>query len=313
MPLVSVIIPAFNPGSFLQRSVGSVLTQTAGDLECIVVDDGSTEDLASIEILGSPRVRFHRQENRGVSAARNVGASLSNGKYLAFLDQDDEWMPRKLEYQLESLQQRPSASFSHTPFIWMLPTGERPSQAEPCSYRNSLAARSYACISSLVVDRAKHDAVGGHDPRLAQQQDWDFILKLLQVFGDPTCESQHLVRYFVHENNASVDYWTAELEARSIYDRAKLQATRDGDEATLSAIRRGVHRTRSVHGFQAVDQLRASVRNGDWRLALLHLKRGLALDPSAVAQSAWSFALHRATGAKAHGNSPVESPSPVGS
>lgn len=291
MPLISAVIPAYNPGGYLARSVGSVLSQTCKDVECIVVDDGSGEDLRTLAILDNPRVRYHRQSNRGVSVARNVGVSLSGGKYVAFLDQDDEWSPWKLELQLESLMVNPKASFSHTPFVWALPGEDRHSEVQHVSYERSLAGRGgLVCLSSLMVERAKHDAVGGHDPLLTQQQDWDFVLKLLRVFGLPTTALEPLVRYYVHGSNASVDYWTAEREARMVLGLHAAIARRTGDLASLRAIRSGRKVTRKNHGHQAIDQARASYRARDWRAASLHLRRGFALQPLLVAQAGLSTA-----------------------
>lgn len=268
VPLVSVIIPVYNPGNFLDRSVASVLRQTARDLECIVVDDGSSEDVASLSILADARVRYLRQANRGVSVARNVGVSVSHGRYIAFLDQDDEWLPGKLEAQLAALAESPAASFAHTPFNWVLPGREQPSGQQQVTYVGSLAGDdSYVCLSSLMVERVKHDAVGGHDPLLAQQQDWDFVLRLLMTFGPPVSTAESLVKYFVHGGNASGDYAAAEREAKAVLQRHQVRAVAAGDRRVLRAISEGKAISRRLHSHQAVDHARASIGVRDWRPA----------------------------------------------
>lgn len=102
-PVVSVVIPTHNREQFVGRAIRSVLAQTYTDFELIVVDDGSTDNTAGV--VGSfkdPRIRFVRHEqNRGVSASRNTGIRMSRGEYVAFQDSDDEWLPQKLEKQLE--------------------------------------------------------------------------------------------------------------------------------------------------------------------------------------------------------------------
>lgn len=106
--LVSVILPAHNREELLTRSIESVLNQTFSDFELIVVDDGSTDGTDEvIARLEDPRVRYVRLEkNRGASAARNVGIRQANGRFLAFQDSDDEWVPEKLEKQLQCLERQ---------------------------------------------------------------------------------------------------------------------------------------------------------------------------------------------------------------
>lgn len=106
--LVSVIIPAFNTQDWLPITLDSVCLQTFKDLEVIVVDDGSSDHTAEIAekyALTDPRVRVIRTRNSGVGAARNVGIRAARGKYIAPIDADDLWHPRKLELQVECLEQ----------------------------------------------------------------------------------------------------------------------------------------------------------------------------------------------------------------
>lgn len=99
-PLVSVIIPTFNCGRYIEDAVESVLNQTCRPFEIIVVDDGSTDDTGLKLKKYNNRVRVVTQKNQGSSKARNVGLELSRGEYVAFLDADDRWLPEKLEWQL---------------------------------------------------------------------------------------------------------------------------------------------------------------------------------------------------------------------
>ena len=93
--LVSVVIPAYNPGAFLRIALQSLVAQTYSTWEAFVIEDGSTEDLSYVTRIGVP-ISLVRQENRGLSAARNAGIERSNGEYVALLDADDVWYPRKL-------------------------------------------------------------------------------------------------------------------------------------------------------------------------------------------------------------------------
>src|SRR3989338_2429905 len=101
MPSVSVVIPTYNRAVRVKNAIDSVLSQTAADYEIVVVDDGSTDGTADIihSTYGS-KVILIEQENKGVSAARNTGVRAARGDLIAFLDNDDRWMPEKLQTQL---------------------------------------------------------------------------------------------------------------------------------------------------------------------------------------------------------------------
>jgi glycosyltransferase involved in cell wall biosynthesis len=118
VPAVSVVIPHYNKGPYIARALNSVLTQTFPDFEVIVVDDGSTDDGAEI-IRGfdDPRIRLIQQENRGVSAARNRGIEAARAELVAFLDADDEWLPKFLETILRLRRKFPEAGAYATAFI----------------------------------------------------------------------------------------------------------------------------------------------------------------------------------------------------
>ncbi|MFC2023735.1 glycosyltransferase family 2 protein [Chloroflexota bacterium] len=107
--IVSVIIPTYNRKDYVQEAIDSVLAQTYTEHEILVVDDGSTDGTGRLlEERYGPRIRYTYQENRGESAARNTAMQQSRGAYLAFLDSDDLWLPRKLERQMQLMVQRPA-------------------------------------------------------------------------------------------------------------------------------------------------------------------------------------------------------------
>jgi glycosyltransferase involved in cell wall biosynthesis len=120
MKLASVIIPVYRAEKYIAATVQSILEQTYKNLELLLIDDGSPDK--SIEIcqqFADPRIRIIRQENRGVSAARNLGIREAKGEYIGFLDADDIWLPTKLEKHIQHLENSPhvGVSYSYTAFI----------------------------------------------------------------------------------------------------------------------------------------------------------------------------------------------------
>src|SRR3954469_10712247 len=106
MPKITVIIPLYNKAAYIKRALDSVLAQTFSGFELIVIDDGSTDGGGAIVArCDDPRVRLIRQENAGPAQARNHGIDEASGELVAFLDADDEWMPRYLEHSVAALEQ----------------------------------------------------------------------------------------------------------------------------------------------------------------------------------------------------------------
>lgn len=104
-PIVSVIIPAYNRGYIIRKSIDSVLAQSFTNFELIIIDDGSTDDTKDvIESYNDDRIRYIYQDNAGACVARNNGISHSKGEYVAFHDSDDEWLPMKLKIQLKTIK-----------------------------------------------------------------------------------------------------------------------------------------------------------------------------------------------------------------
>jgi glycosyltransferase involved in cell wall biosynthesis len=117
MPLVSVIIPTFNRGYIITDAIESVFSQTYKNYEIIVVDDGSSDNTREILEPHMDRILYFYQENGGQSSARNLGIKNSRGKYIAFLDADDLWMPEKLKTQIEVLEKNPNIGMIYSRYI----------------------------------------------------------------------------------------------------------------------------------------------------------------------------------------------------
>ncbi len=115
---VSVIMPLYNKAQYVVRAVESVLAQSYTNFELLVIDDGSTDDGPSkVEAVSDSRIRLIKQQNAGVSAARNRGINEAKGKWIAFLDADDFWMKDYLTQQIELLERNPDLAWSATNFF----------------------------------------------------------------------------------------------------------------------------------------------------------------------------------------------------
>lgn len=191
MPLVSIIIPTYNRSKLLRQAVASVLAQTYQKFELIIVDDGSTDDTKSvIEAIADDRIRYIWQENQQRCAARNTGIAAAQGEYLAFLDSDDLWLPRKLELQLSAIDRHPDISASHGRCVRMNQDFEfiYPHELYSCTgpewvgdVRESLLLRNSFVSQGVVAHRRLFETVGGFDVSLPHSEDWDMWIRLSAI------------------------------------------------------------------------------------------------------------------------------------
>ncbi|MBQ3453639.1 MAG: glycosyltransferase family 2 protein, partial [Thermoguttaceae bacterium] len=117
MPFFSVVVPVYNVRQWVGRAIESILAQTFEDFELILIDDGSTDDSAEvIAQYTDPRVKLIRQENRGQGGARNRGIEASTGKWITFLDPDDQWLPGFLEDYYRVISDHPGIDLCYSSF-----------------------------------------------------------------------------------------------------------------------------------------------------------------------------------------------------
>ena len=172
--MISIVIPLYNKATSIATALNCVLAQTYQDFEVVIVDDGSTDDGAVVvEQYADSRIRLIRQENAGVSAARNRGIAEAEGEYVAFLDADDEWMPEYLAVQHCLTQRYPQCDVFATNYIFRGFTGNKvstilrklPSKAQDFVMTNyfAVAYSSHPPLwtSAVMVRRSVIDGVGG--------------------------------------------------------------------------------------------------------------------------------------------------------
>lgn len=169
---VSVVIPCFNAAPYIGEAIESVLTQVRRDDEVIVIDDGSTDDSPQIVAGFGTRIRYQRQDNQGISAARNSGIALTTGAFIGFLDADDLWSERSLSLRLGCLIDNPDL---HCAFGWVEPFISPDVTPEVRSTIGDIGAiQSGRVAGSLLVRRTVIDRVGRFDSefRIGETMDW---------------------------------------------------------------------------------------------------------------------------------------------
>ncbi len=189
MPTVSVIIPTYNRAHVLGRSIQSVLNQTFQDFELIIVDDGSTDDTESLlNRFSSKKIKYVRhQGNRGRSVTRNTGIRLAKGDYIAFLDDDDEWMPEKLDKQMKIIGTAPpEVGVVFTKFKQYDRFGNYvPQRKLPKKEGNifkQLLGEYFIGLQTILVKKECFDKAGLFSERILYAQDWDLLLRISQHY-----------------------------------------------------------------------------------------------------------------------------------
>lgn len=184
MPLISVVIPAYNAEKTIKSTIESVLNQTCSDFELIIINDGSQD--ATLDIIASladPRIKVISQPNSGPQKSRNRGLREAQGEYLAFLDADDLWTPDKLESQLKALQENPDAAVAYSWTNYINEVNEvigRGSYVEASGdvYLKLLLLDFIGSGSNPLIKKLALLEAEGFDESLLAGQDWDMWLRL---------------------------------------------------------------------------------------------------------------------------------------
>jgi glycosyltransferase involved in cell wall biosynthesis len=235
MRSISVVIPTFNQARYLGEAIDSALAQLRKPLEVIVVDDGSTDETpAVLERYGAP-VRVIRQQNGGVAAARNAGVAAARGEYVAFLDSDDVWHPRKLFRQMLRFDVDPALGLVHCGAEWFddatgrslgidLDGGEGWIAAELLRLERTVIA---AGGSSPMLPRRVLNEAGGYDARLRVAEDWELSFRVARRYR-VAYVPEVLVRYRVH--GAGIHRNTRAYHCAMMLALHKIFSARDADD-----------------------------------------------------------------------------------
>jgi len=208
---VSVIIPSRDRCHQLQQALASIHAQSAAPREIIVVDDGSVDGTADMLRREHPDVILLCQSHAGVSAARNRGIIHSTGEWIALLDDDDEWLPHKLERQLDAIGAPPAALVCHTEEIWIR-RGRRVNPKKKHAKRGGWIFEHclpLCCMSpsSILLHRSVVDDVGLFDEALPACEDYDLWLRIACRYPVLFIEEPLLIKHGGHDDQLSRRFW----------------------------------------------------------------------------------------------------------
>ena len=225
---LSITIPSYNRAHMVRGTIDSILNNGLDDLEVIVVDDGSTDDTEDVIRPLGPPIHYFRQTNQGLAAARNSGFRLSRGKYVAFLDSDDQWLPGAVPTILNYLDANEDvpfilgdtamgspedgfasfiATFGGEPFRELpsreLSPGLRRYDRRPLFHQ--LVRRNFAFMGSMVFRREVIEQTGPFDTRLQAAEDWHYFMRLALHYNYCCCEGLTVSTYLKHSSNMTRD------------------------------------------------------------------------------------------------------------
>jgi glycosyltransferase involved in cell wall biosynthesis len=256
---VTALIAVYNGAALVRRAIESVLRQTVPVAEIVVVDDGSTDGTGDAVRAYGERVRYLRQDNRGVAAARNAGIRAATSTWIAFLDHDDEWLPEKTELQMECLRSHPTAALCYSAYRSCGLDGNARLLHIACEDLPKVVRFRNPFPPSVVI--ARRDvllSLGGFDENLrgATCEDWDLHARFtarqpVVALGQPlanyyeVASSNSLRQYRLMLTNSlaiveptllagleGVDRWIWRRRIQSkLYHHAAISARRLGDPA----------------------------------------------------------------------------------
>lgn len=281
-PRVSVIVPAYGVAHLVGEALLSLQGQTMPDWECVVIDDGAPDDVASAvaPFLADPRIRFLATSNGGVSAARNRAIAASRASLIALLDGDDLFRPAYLEAMIAVLESEPEARLvTCNARIFGAVARERTcvdgkKQGTGDGTSGSLADvldRSFNVYIGTTFRRADFDTVGGFDEAMAQSEDFDLWVRLMSLGGHARYVDQVLGEYRVRPASASANAGRMLLGNIRVYEKAR--AALGPGRAETALLDSVIAESRAALDFEhAIDR----IVDGDARRGISELRASAA-------------------------------------
>ena len=287
-PRVSVLIAAFNGEAFVGEALQSLRAQTFRAFEAIVVDDGSTDGTAALVARAAEsdsRFQLVRQANAGTQGARNAALARARGDWVALLDQDDVWLPAKLERQLALADAHPRANLLFTNYrVWdgvheLEARYARPDKVPAGDVALALARSCLFQASTVMVPRALAVTLCGFDTELRNTGDWDLWLRVAERGIEVRGTFETLVRYRVWGGNESRDHVRTATERVLMLEKS---ARRPQAAPLRAACERGLR-----HARAELQLARAGRRLDDQGFVRASLRAALGHDPAAKRLLEW--------------------------
>lgn len=221
MKKVSVVIPVYNRTTELRRAIESVMLQSYKNYELIIVDDHSTVAIlptvtSAVSAHAQPaQYRVLKTDGKGVSAARNTGIRAAQGDLIAFLDSDDEWLPTKLEKQVEYLNTHLQLSIVHTNEIWL--RNQQPAKQSAKHQKNGgdiFISCTKLCVvapSTVMLRKSLLDRVGLFDESFVVCEDFDLWLRITSVEAVGFLQEALTIKHGGHEDQLSLQHHSMDL------------------------------------------------------------------------------------------------------
>ncbi|NET38054.1 MAG: glycosyltransferase [Cyanothece sp. SIO1E1] len=246
MPLISVIIPAYNAEKTIRETIGSVLDQTFSDFELIVINDGSQD--ATLDIVNSiqdPRLKIFSYPNSGPQKSRNRGIShaCSESEYFSFLDSDDLWTPDKLAAQLKALQENPQAGGVYSWTNYIDQSGKLLRQGPHFEFSGDIHAKLLLADfigsgSNPLLRKQAVAKVGNFDEAIVGGQDWDMYLRVAAEYPFEVVPSVQILHRKAYGKSAKS--WSANVERQEAGFKQVITKALERDPKTLQPIKKHI-------------------------------------------------------------------------
>jgi glycosyltransferase involved in cell wall biosynthesis len=268
--LISVIIPTYNRGELILRAINSVLIQSYQNFELIVIDDGSTdktEDLLA-PLVKSEKIKYSRQENRGVSSARNTGVGLAKGELISFLDSDDEWLTDKLQHQISFLEKNSHLRIAYTEEFWIR-NGKRVNQKT--SHKKSGGWIFSFCVgqcligpSSVIMEKKLFTEMNGFDENFIVCEDYDLWLKISSLYEIGFIKTPLITKHGGHNDQLStkfvaMDFWRIKalsniLDSRSLKSD-EINCVKESIRHRATILLQGYLKHQNMENYKIVEEI----------------------------------------------------------